>query len=385
MTDFAHTLNAWPAERIADGLAAARPADVEAALSAQERGPRELLALLSPAARAYLEPMAAEAQRLTRWHFGRTISLYAPLYISNLCAADCVYCGFAARSMNREKRVTLNPAQIEMECAALAAHGFESVLLLTGEAPKTVTVGYIAQAVSLARRHFASVSAEIYAIDEAEYRQLVAEGLEGVTLYMETYHRPTYAEVHLLGGKADYDYRLGAMERAGAAGARKLNIGALLGLFEPRADAFWTALHGRHLQRVCWRSALGISFPRLLHTPERFDVRYKVTDADLVQIMLAMRLFLPESGFNLSTREAPALRDRLIPLGVTHMSAGSSTQPGGYATYRRGEADERTNFREVLEQFAIDDQRPVNEVVAAIRRAGYDPVWKDYDHAFDRA
>lgn len=385
MSEFAHILNDWPAERIASAMAAADAASVEAALAAEHRGPGDLLALLSPAARPYLEAMAAEAQRLTRWHFGRTISLYAPLYVSNLCAADCVYCGFAARSMSREKRVTLTPQQIRTECAALAAHGFENVLLLTGEAPKIVTPTVIAEAVAIAREHFAGVSAEIYAIDEAEYRQLVAAGLEGVTLYMETYHRPTYAEVHLLGGKADYDYRLGAMERAGAAGARKLNIGALLGLYHPFADAFWTALHAKHLQRVCWRSALGVSFPRLIHTPDRFEIRYQVSDADLVQIMLAMRLFLPEAAFNLSTREAPGLRDKLIPLGVTHMSAGSSTQPGGYATYRRGEADERTNFREVLEQFAIDDQRPVEGVVESIRRAGYDPVWKDYDHAFDPA
>jgi 2-iminoacetate synthase len=364
-------------------LDAATPAAVERALAREDRSIEDLAALLSPAARPYLEPMAREAQRLTRWHFGRTISLYAPIYISNLCAADCVYCGFAARSGSREKRVTLRPDEIHTECAALAAQGFESVLLLTGEAPKTVTVEYIAYAIEAARQHFASVSVEVFAVDEADYARFVAAGLEGVTLYMETYHRPTYKEVHLLGGKANYDYRLDALTRAGRAGVRKLNLGALLGLYDWRIEALWTGLHAKHLQRECWQSALGISFPRLLHTPERYHVHYPVGDADLVQCMLAMRLFLPEAGFNLSTREAPQLRDKLIPLGVTHMSAGSSTQPGGYATYQRGQADERTNYREVLEQFAIEDYRSVPEVIASIKAAGYDPVWKDFDHAFD--
>jgi len=383
MTTIHETIGAWPRARI-DGLFAdLGPGAVEAALRRDERSLRDFAALLSPHAVPYLEDMAREAQRLTRWHFGRTVSLYAPVYISNLCAADCVYCGFSARSGSREKRVTLRPDQIGRECASLAAQGFDSVLLLTGESPKVVTVRYIAEAVRIAREYCHSVSAEIYALDEAGYGELFAAGLEGVTLYMETYDRETYGQVHLLGDKADYDFRLGATDRAGAAGVRKLNIGALLGLHDWRHDVFWTGLHGKHLQKTCWQSALGISFPRLLHTPERYRVADPVSDRDLVQIMLAMRLFLPEAAFNLSTRERPELRDRLIPLGVTHMSAGSSTQPGGYATYRRGET-EATNGREVLEQFAIEDHRSPAEIEGVIRRAGYDPVWKDFDRAFDR-
>jgi 2-iminoacetate synthase len=382
---FEDTLAAWPEARLRDLYHGVTPASVEAALGRKERSLADLAALLSPVARPYLEPMAQEAHRLTRWHFGRTISLYAPIYISNLCAADCVYCCFSVRNETRDKRVTLKPEEIHRECAALAAQGFESVLLLTGEAPKAVTVSHIAEAVRIAREHFASVSVEVYAVDEPGYRELVGAGLEGVTLYMETYHPPTYREVHREGEKANYPFRLDAMDRAGRAGARKLNIGVLLGLFDWRLDVLWLALHARHLQKTCWRSALGVSFPRLLHTPDRFQVRDFVSNPDLVQILTAMRLFLPEVAFNLSTREAPALRDRLIPLGVTHMSAGSSTQPGGYATYRRGEATEATQGREVLEQFEIEDFRPVHEVVEVIRHAGYDPVWKDYDRAFDCA
>jgi 2-iminoacetate synthase len=371
---FKPIIDTWPRERVENLLAACGPADVEAALAkdAHDRGMADFAALTSSHARPHLETMAREAQRLTRWYFGRTISLYAPLYISNLCAADCVYCGFSFRSGIHEKRVTLSRDEIRRECEHLAAHGFQNVLLLTGEAPKKVTPENLAEAVAIAREYFHGVSVEVYSLDQAQYARLVACGLEGVTLYMETYDRPTYARVHLAGEKADYDYRLDAIERAGQAGVRKLNIGVLLGLTDWRVDTFWLALHAKHLQRACWQSALGVSFPRLLHTPERFQVTRPVSDAELVQLMLAMRLVLPEAGFNLSTRESPRLRDRLIPLGTTHMSAGSSTRPGGYGAHGG----------EVLEQFALEDLRPPAEVVAAIRRAGYDPVWKDFDHAF---
>ena len=370
---FRAVMEAWPRERVEALYAGITPARVEAALAQKERRIEDLAALLSPAARPYLEPMAREAQRLTRWHFGRTIGMYAPLYISNVCAADCVYCGFAVRSGSTERRVTLKPDEIRRECAALAARGFDNVLLLTGEAPKAVKPAYIAEAVSIAREFFSGVSVEIYALDEADYRLLCDHGLEGVTLYMETFDPQTYREVHLMGEKMDYNYRLDALERAGRAGARKLGLGVLLGLFNWRIDVLWLAMNARYLQKHCWQSALSVSFPRLRHTPERYHVHDLVTDADLVQIILAMRLFLPEAGFNLSTRETPAFRDRLIPLGITAMSAESSTRPGGYAT--RGE--------ETLEQFEIEDLRPAPAVTDAIRAAGYDPVWKDFDHAFD--
>jgi len=369
---FRSIIDAWPEARLDALYQGISPADVDAALARSERSLRDLAVLLSPMARPRLEAMAREAQRLTRWQFGRTISLYAPLYISNLCAADCVYCGFSVRAQTKDKRTTLTPDEIHRECATLAARGFDSILLLAAEAPRAVTVEKIAEAIHIARGYFTSVSVEVYAVEEADYAAWAAAGLDGMTLYMETYHRPTYAQVHLEGGKADYDYRLDASERAGRAGARRLSIGALLGLHDWRHDVLWLALHARHLQRACWQSALSISFPRLLHTPDRYTPHDRVTDADLVQIMLAMRLFLPEVGFNLSTREAPTLRDRLIPLGVTHMSAGSSTRPGGYGA--RG--------TEVLEQFEIEDHRSVEEVIAAIRQVGYDPVWKDFDHAF---
>ena len=192
---------------------------------------------------------------------------------------------------------------------------------------------------------------------------------------METYDPETYKRMHLVGAKKDYDFRLDASERAGLAGVRRLGIGVLLGLFHWRVDAFWLALHARRLQKQCWQSAVSVSFPRLRHTPRRFSVPAMVSDRELVQLMLALRLFLPEVGFNLSTREAPEFRDRLIPLGITMMSAGSSTRPGGYSTY--GE--------ETLEQFEIEDDRSPEAVVDVIRKSGYDPVWKDFDQAFHAA
>jgi 2-iminoacetate synthase len=369
---FVDEIGQWPRERVVALYENVTEADVLAALGRGERTLRDLAALLSPAARPHLEAMAREAQRLTRWHFGRTVGLYAPIYISNLCAADCLYCGFAVCSGVQDERVTLTDDQIGAECVALKNMGYDSVLLLTGEAPKAVPPSRIASAVALAHRHFSSVSVEIYSLDEADYRLLCYNGLEGVTLYQETYDRELYSEVHPRGLKRDYEYRIDTLERAGNGGVRKLTVGALLGLFDWRIDLLWTAMHARYLQKHCWRSAVAVSFPRLRHTPPRFRVDYPMSDAELVQAILAMRLFLPEAGFNLSTRESAAFRDRVMPLGITSMSAGSSTRPGGYGS----------KGVEVLEQFEVEDTRSPEEVVAMIRRAGYDPVWKDFDRAF---
>jgi 2-iminoacetate synthase len=371
---FLNELQQWPTSRVEALIAEARPGDVERAITRPERTLEDLAALLSPHAVPRLEVMAREAQRLTRWHFGRTIGLYVPLYLSNVCGADCSYCGYAVRSGNREKRVTLTPDAIRLECKALATYGFQSVLLLTGEAPKAVPLRYLEQAVRIAREYFPSVSAEIYSLDVDGYRQLCDAGLDGVTVYMETYDRADYAKVHLLGAKKNYEYRLDAVERAGHAGARRLTLGVLLGLSPWRVDVFRLALHARYLQKVCWQSAISVSFPRLRHVPKRFKIPHHVPEPELVQILLGLRLFLPEAGFNLSTRERAELRDRLIPLGVTMMSAGSSTRPGGYAT----------SGPETLEQFEIEDHRNPAEVAETVRRAGYDPVWKDFDHAFNQ-
>jgi len=369
---FTEILDSWPEERIREIITRAAPADVERALGREGLQPEDVAALLSPAAGPFLEDMARAAHRITRRQFGRTIGLYAPIYLSNICTSDCTYCGYALHSGSPGERRTLTMEEIRAECAVLAGHGFQSVLLLTGDAPQAAPVEYLVKAVAIAREYFVSVAVEVYALKEEDYRKLADKGLEGVTLYMETYHRPTYAQVHRRGRKRDFEARLGAMERAGRAGVRRLSIGALLGLYDWRADGFWTALHARYLQKECWQSGISISFPRLRHVPDRHQVQHPLSDRDLVQLMLALRIFLPEVGFNLSTRESARLRDRLIPLGVTNMSAGSSTRPGGYSHLGDG----------ALEQFEIEDRRNPEEVAEAIRRAGYDPVWKDFDRAF---
>lgn len=369
---FVNTLEQWPGDRIQalyDGVTAT---DVESSLCRECRDIGDLAALLSPAARPLLEPMAQQAHALTQRYFGHVVSLYAPIYLSNVCRAQCAYCGFAAGNYEGSKRVTLTGESIARECEALAGMGYESVLLLTGDAPDVVPPSYIAEACAIARRFFSSVAVEVYAMSREEYALLCAHGLDGVTLYMECYDRPTYLALHRSGRKKDFLHRLDAIERAAEAGVRRISIGALLGLFDWRIEAVRLALHARYLQRYCWQSALSISFPRLRHTPAGFNIPCPVSDADLVQMMLALRLFLPEAGFNLSTRERPGLRDRLLPLGITAMSAGSSTRPGGYAE----------PACDHLAQFETEDRRSPAEVAAMIRGAGYDPVWKDFDSAF---
>ncbi|MGO9121181.1 MAG: 2-iminoacetate synthase ThiH [Desulfomonilaceae bacterium] len=373
--EFSEVIKSWPESRVRELILQAKPDDVKRALQIDDLSPRDLAALLSPVAASSLEEMARLSNRVTRRHFGRTIVLYAPIYLSNVCTSDCIYCGYATRSGMKGERRTLKESEIHAECRALAAHGFQNVLLLTGDAPRVAPVEYMAKAVIIAREYFASVSAEVYALDVEGYQSLADVGLEGVTLYMETYHKDTYAKVHLKGRKKDFDYRLAAIERAGLGGVRRLGIGALLGLYDWRIDGFWTALHAKYLQKKCWQSAVSVSFPRLLHMPNRYQVQGLPSDREFVQLILAMRLFLPEVGFNLSTRERADLRDGLIPLGVTHMSAGSSTRPGGYAS-----CSEQT-----LPQFEIEDRRTPAEVVSRIRSAGYDPVWKDFDRGFHGA
>jgi 2-iminoacetate synthase len=372
---FSATLASWPEEYILELIRGATASDVTRALSREGCQPEDLAALFSPQAALRLEEMAQRAQRLTRRQFGHTIGLFVPLYLSNICRSDCTYCGYASGSGQKGERRILKPAEIRAECETLARQGFQNLLLLTGEAPRVSSVKYLVEAIMIAREYFPAISVEVYAMDEDNYRDLVAAGLEGVTLFMETYHRQTYAQVHLGGKKQDFDYRLEALERAGHAGVRRLGLGALLGLYDWRLDGFWMALHARYLQKECWQSAISLSFPRLRDVPARHKVHYPLSDREFVQLMLALRIFLPEAGFTLSTRERAELRDHLIPLGVTMMSAGSSTRPGGYATYGA----------ETLEQFEIEDRRSPAEVVAAIRRAGYDPVWKDFDRAFYEA
>lgn len=366
---FLEILRSYSPDQVEADIAAKTPADVERALAAERLSEADYLALLSPAAQAYLEPLAQKAHKITRRRFGNTILLYAPLYLSNECHNGCLYCGFSAD--NKVPRRTLNLDEIETDARVLADQGFRHILLLTGEAPKAASVDYLVAATERLRPLFSSIGVEVFPMSEADYCRLVEAGVDALTVYQETYDPVLYAEMHPYGKKRDYPWRLAAPERGGAAGLRKIGIGALLGLGRFRSEAFFAGLHGRYLARHFWRSQLTVSFPRMRPSEIGFQPRQPVSDKEFVQLICAMRLLLHDAGLVLSTRESAILRDHLLPLGITQMSAGSCTAPGGYASGERH-----------TEQFAIDDDRTPAEFAAMLRTKGYDPVWKDWDSAF---
>ncbi len=346
----------------------ATPEQVKAALGRRVVDLEGFLALISPAAAAFLEPMARQAQSLTRERFGRVVQLYAPLYVSNDCVNACVYCGFNRH--NPIRRTTLSLDDAEAEARVLWEQGFRNLLIVSSENPAAVPVSYFE---ALARRlgtRFPSLSVEIYPLDEDGYRRLARAGVDGVTVFQETYDPDRYRQVHPAGRKADYSWRLATPGRAARAGMRRVGLGALLGLGPWRLEAVGLALHALWLERRFWQTQVTISFPRLRPAPGGYTPPHPVSDRELVQLMCALRLLLPDVGLVLSTRESPELRDGLSRICVTHTSAGSRTEPGGYT--RPGEADV---------QFQVEDQRPPAEVAARLLELGVEPVWKDWDAA----
>jgi len=329
----------------------------------------DLAALLSPAAAPFLEQMAQLSQRRTVERFGRTMQLYAPMYLTNICANVCTYCGFSAK--NRIPRKALNDAEMLAEADVLQGHGFDHVLLVTGESSR-YGAAYFSNALRLLRPRFSSLSIEVQPLTEAEYAGLSADGLSAVLVYQETYNAEVYARHHLKGPKMDMAYRLETPDRLGRAGVKKIGLGALYGLSDWRAESWFIGLHLRHMERSHWRTRYSISFPRLRpHEGSEIDIT-PFNERELVQAACAFRLFNLEVELALSTREGAAFRDRALGLGFTSMSAGSRTNPGGYA----GETPS-------LKQFDIDDSRSPAEVAALLRSQGYDPVWKDWDSTYD--
>lgn len=367
--NFHETLSQYDPQKVQERIEAMTAADVERALHAGRLRPEDFMALLSPAALPFLETMAQRAHRLTRQRFGNNILLYAPLYISNECTNGCRYCGFNA--VNKVPRQTLCLDEVEREARVLHQRGFRHVLLVTGEAPRAVDNDFLAACAERIRPLFSSISIEVYPMEEDGYRQMVAAGVDGLTLYQETYDPALYEQMHPFGKKRDFAWRLAAPERAAAAGLRRIGIGSLLGLGQHRSEAFFVGLHALHLCRHFWRTHLSVSFPRMRPADGGFQPLSPVADREFVQLICALRLLLPDAGLVLSTREGAQLRDNLLPLGITQMSAGSCTAPGGYA--------ERPDS---TEQFAIDDDRTAEEVERMIRSQGYEAVWKDWDSAF---
>ncbi len=343
-------------------------ADVAHVLRKAHCTPDDFPTLISPAAAEFLETMAARSRQLTTLRFGKAVRLYAPLYISNECVNACAYCGFNMR--NDTPRTTLSLEQVLAEADVLHRQGFRHLLLVSGEHRGFVPVAFISGIARQLRETFAGLSIEVYPMETADYDVLAASGITGIAVYQETYDRARYAALHN-GPKADFSYRLATPERAARAGLRELGIGALLGLSDHRTDLALLALHAGYLMKTFWQARISISFPRIRQAAGNFVPSETVTDRQLAQAVFALRLVLPDAELVLSTRESQQFRDGMAGLGITRMSAGSRTNPGGYSIAEKA-----------LEQFAVDDCRNAAEVAAMLDRKGLEPVWKDFDRCF---
>lgn len=337
----------------------------------------DFAALLSPAAETHLEALCHLSQQTTQKHFGKTMRMFAPLYLSNECVNVCKYCGFSRH--NDIPRITLDLDTMEAEARLLHKQGFRSILLVAGEHPKYVSNGYVEECVRRLAKFFPSIALELGPLESERYQPLVRAGCEALLVYQETYDEETYRALHTAGPKKHFHWRMDTPERAYAAGFRRLGIGALFGLHDWHKEALALASHAEHLLQVCWKAQLNVSMPRMRPAKGEFEQIEFLKDHHFVQLITALRLFLPHVGITLSTREPATLRDGLAPIGVTSMSAGSSTEPGGYSSF------DETTFQQTREQegeqFHIADERSPAEVAAMLTRIGYEPVWKDFDQA----
>jgi len=356
-------------EKVQSRIQSMTPRDVEKALDSQYLRIDDVMALLSPAAESFMEEMAQLAHQITVKRFGRVINLYAPIYVSNECSSTCLYCGFSRK--NRVVRKTLTVDEVIIEGKVLYEQGFRHVLLVSGESPGHVSSDYLCQISEQLKAMFSSISIEIYSMKADKYSTLIKSGIDGMTMYQETYDRKRFKEVHLGGIKKDYNFRLETPDCGWEAGFRRLNIGMLLGLSDWRTDGFFLGLHASYLLKKYWKSHVFVSFPRLRPAAGCYHPEFKVEDKNLVQLLCALRIWQPDAGIVLSTRESKELRYNLIPLGITQMSAGSNTAPGGYASGHDAEG-----------QFEVNDCRTPEEVARMIVSRGYEPVWKDWDRAF---
>jgi len=347
--------------------------------------------LLERKSETEFEALAQEARRLTAQNFGRTMRLFAPLYLSNECINNCRYCGFSRD--NPILRVTLTLQQVLAEGRHLAAEGFRQVLLVAGEHPKFVSQTYLADCVRGLGPNFSSISIEVGPMETADYAPIVQAGAEGLVVYQETYDRNTYADLHTSGPKRDFNWRLDCAQRGYEAGFRRLGIGALFGLSRWQEEAVSLAAHVEYLLKHCWQAQITVSLPRLRPAAGEFQPTFSLSDRELAQLICAFRVTFPQVGIVLSTRERAALRDALTPLGVTMMSAGSHTEPGGYTRQGTDELHRTVRGkivapdfqdgedRRATGQFEISDERSAGEVATILRQSGFEPVWKDWDAA----
>lgn len=358
-------------EETTQQIAAKTDADVRAALSKNRLTVDDFMALISPAAEPYLEVMAQLSQKYTMERFGKTISLYIPLYLTNSCANGCIYCGF--NSANKINRTILNEDEMVREYEAIKKLSpFENLLMVTGENPAKAGVPYLAKALDLAKPYFSNLQIEVMPLESEEYAELVRHGLNGVVCFQETYHRERYKIYHPRGKKSDFEWRVNGFDRMGQAGVHKIGMGILIGLEDWRTDIAMLAYHLRYLEQKYWRTKYSVNFPRMRPSESGYQPNVVMDDRQLAQVIFAMRIFDRDVDISVSTREPAKLRDNLSPLGVTSMSAESKTEPGGYACYPQA-----------LEQFHVSDERPATEVVEAIKAHGLQPVFKDWDKSMD--
>ena len=346
--------------------------EVEMALSKRQCSLEDFKALISPAAQAFLEPMAQRSQQITQKRFGHTIQLFSPMYLSNECQNICTYCGFSMT--NAIPRRTLTESEILEEVNYIKSKGYDHILLVTGEANRTVGVDYLEKAIRQIQPYFSNVSMEVQPLKQAEYERLITSGLYAVLVYQETYHEATYKQHHPKGRKSNFSYRLETPDRLGKAGIHKIGLGALFGLEDWRADSFFTALHLKYLQKTYWKTKYSISFPRLRPFSGGLDPKVEMTDKDLVQLICAFRMLDEDVELSLSTRERESFRNHVIHLGITSMSAESKTNPGGYVVEPQS-----------LEQFEISDERSTEEIVQMIKTQGKEVVWKDWENSWQLA
>ena len=395
---FVTEFNSLPLSSLVKSSLAASPRAVQESLAKTKLLLSDFANLISPAAGEWLEPISVRSHKLTQQRFGKVIRLFAPLYLSNECVNNCKYCGFSRD--NPILRVTLSIDEVKREAAALRELGFRNILLVAGEHPKFVSNRYLADCTRALHEEVPGVSLEVGPMETEDYLPIVAAGADGLVVYQETYDRAVYDEMHTAGPKKNFDWRLETPERAYAAGFRRLGIAALYGLADWRYEALSVAAHADYLLRHCWKAQVTVSLPRLRPCAGEFQPLTHLSDREMAQLVCAFRLMFPDVGIVLSTREMPKLRDGLMPLGVTMMSAGSHTEPGGY-TGAGKEKIHHTERGRIVElaagssewaaqenratnatvQFEISDDRSPGEVAALIRRLGYEPVWKDWDAA----
>lgn len=350
--------------------------------------------LLEDDGRLPLESLARRSQQLTRQHFGRTMRIFAPLYVSNECVNNCSYCGFSRDAAIL--RTTLTVEQVVREARHLHALGIRNLLLVAGEHPKFVSDGYLQDCLDALKPFMPTLAIEVGPMEDAQYAEIVRHGAEGLVAYQETYDRAIYQKLHTAGPKKNFNWRLDCPERAYAGGFRRIGIGALFGLAAWQREAMALCAHLEYLYKHCWKAQFTVAFPRM--RPYAGNYQYQpdpslyLPDRAFVRLIAAFRITFPQVGIVVSTREPAPLRDAVAGLGVTHMSAGARTDPGGYTgagnadlhltiSGRRVELQQKSGCETATEQFQISDTRSAAEIAAMLRHQHLDPVWKDWDEA----